>query len=199
MVWDIIVDVFFRFIDEDLIGRFKRFANWVRNAPIKISSLLLYIAIGSVDKDKFDTFCEKLKSVHNFEINEINNDLILTHTRTLIISKNGLQLKLYLVNTPSLSHHSIRDSHTIKVELMTKEISYNDGIGNLKSILNEIITCSQNVFKSKAKFTYRMPLNNTKKVDIKEPSYKIHIYGSKAIVESNSLDNLQKLIILNTA
>jgi len=199
MVWDIIIDVFFKFINEDLIGGFKRFANWIRNSPIKISSLLLYIAIGSVDKDKFDTFCEKLKTVYNFEIYKVNNDPILTHTRTLVISKSGLSLKLYLVNTPSLSPHLIRDSYTIKVELMNREISYRDGIGNLKLILNDIITCSQTVFKSNAKFTYRMPLNNTKKVDTKESSYKIHIYGSKAIVESDNLDNLQKLIILDTA
>jgi len=199
MVWDIIIDIFFKFINEGLIGQFKRFANWIRNSPIKISSLFLYIAIGSIDEDKFDTFCEKLKTVYNFEIYEVNNDLILTHTRTLVISKSGLVLKLCLVNTPSFSPYSIMDSYTIKVELMNREISYRDGIGNLKLILNNIITCSQNVFKSNAKFTYRMPLNNTKKVDTKEPSYKIHIYGSKATVESDNLDNLQKLIILDTA
>jgi hypothetical protein len=196
-MWELILGFLWDRIDENFINRFKRFGNWIRNAPIKLDLLILYIAIGNIKKDTFESFCEKLKSVYKFEINEVTNDVILTHSRTLIISKNGLQLKLYLINVPSLSHH-VRESYTLKLELMSQQISYKDGINNLKTILGEIITCAQTVFKSGAKFTYKMRLKDTKKIDLNETAYKIHITGNKATIESNNLDSLQKIIALTS-
>lgn len=185
-----------KIINEGLFSKIKRLANWIRNSPIKLDSLILYMAIDSVKNSKFNNFCDMLKSAYNFKIDEVTSDNILTHIRTLVVSKNGIQLKVYLVSTPSISL-SVRNSNMLKVELMSQTISYREGINNLKLLLGELVTCSRIILNSKAKFTYKMPLKNIKKVNLKETSYKIQIYGDRAIVESNNIDNLQKVIALN--
>ncbi|MGC8622305.1 MAG: hypothetical protein ACP5U0_10360 [Caldisphaera sp.] len=191
-----ILEFIWKLLNEGILSKFKNLLNWVRNSPIRLNSLILYMAIGSTDKDKFDMFCERLRSVYHFKTDEVTNDGILTHMRTFIISKNGLQLKVYLVNTPAI-HEDIEDNNTLKVELMSQEISFRDGVNILKLLLEDLVTCAQNIFNSKAKLTYKMPLKNTQKINLKETAYKIHIDGDRAIIESNNLSNLQKVISLS--
>lgn len=193
-----IAEFLWKGIDDSLFTRIKRGILWLRNSPIKISSLILYLTVAEFSDNKFNIFCKKLEEIYKFEINNISNDLVLTHTQTIIVSREGIQIKIYLISIPSMNLKSMRENYQLKLELMTKEISYKSGISELKKMFLDIISCAQNTFSSKIKVNYRMHIKNNKKVTTQTEGYKIHISGNRATIESTSFDNLQQVIMLAT-
>jgi hypothetical protein len=161
-----------------MLGKIKEFILWVRDSPIKLDSFILYLTTNGFGETKFDVFCDKLKTEYNFEINLISNDLILTHKKTIIASRNGTQVKIFLVGLPSLK--TLKESHHLKLELMHRQISYRHGIKELKILFSDIILCAQNIFR---------------KIDANADEYKIYISGSKATIESTNLENIQRVVL----
>lgn len=187
-----------KMLNEGLFNKIKGGILWLRNSPIKMSSLILYFAITGFSENKFNIFCKKLEEVYKFEINKISNDLVLTHTQTIIVSREGIQIKIYLIEMPSITLKSIRENYQLKLELMSKEISYKSGIRELKKMFLDIISCAQNAFNSEVKVNYRMRIKKNKKLITSVNGYKIHIYGDRATIESTNLDNLGQVILLAT-
>jgi hypothetical protein len=182
------------FLDVKTYKKIKGAVNWIRDAPIHIDSLIVFMALGSSDKNKFDTLTESLKNVGKFGIEDMKETNI-ARDRTLLVSRGRLHFKLSLYNTPT-PPPELRDNLSIRIELLSTELSYRNGIKNLKTDLNEIIATSKTVFNSKAKINYRMRIKNIKNLNLKDTNYNVHIYGSKASIESKDINHLEKLIAI---
>ena len=197
MDWlSLFIEMLYDAFKEKVYLRIKRGLDWVTDAPINIESLVMYVAIGSNDKSRFDTLCDNLKGVDGFKVEELSTTNNLTRERGILLTKDLLVFRVYLLNSPSRS--SFKDNLTIKIEVAPQIVRYRTGMNNLKHDLNLIVSASKTIFNPKARINYRMKIKNTKHLDIKSNIFKIYVYGDKANIESNDLAHLEKVIAISS-